>query len=124
MIRRPPRSTLFPYTTLFRSVTCLSALAGRHLPERAPTGWHDVNPPWLASGPPRKRNLCAVRRPMRRTDLERRRSQLDAFSAVHRASRRALTSRPGAMAESLASVSQPFLQHIPPEGGYAWHAGI
>src|SRR5687768_18192737 len=22
MIRRPPRSTLFPYTTLFRSVTC------------------------------------------------------------------------------------------------------
>src|ERR1035438_10795181 len=23
MIRRPPRSTLFPYTTLFRSTTCL-----------------------------------------------------------------------------------------------------
>src|SRR2546427_8794754 len=23
MIRRPPRSTLFPYTTLFRSVLCL-----------------------------------------------------------------------------------------------------
>src|SRR5258705_7542885 len=28
MIRRPPRSTLFPYTTLFRS--SLSAVAGRH----------------------------------------------------------------------------------------------
>src|SRR2546429_4257004 len=32
MIRRPPRSTLFPYTTLFRSVCCLgrsvSALQG------------------------------------------------------------------------------------------------
>src|SRR2546422_7003403 len=27
MIRRPPRSTLFPYTTLFRSVTLL-AIAG------------------------------------------------------------------------------------------------
>src|SRR3712207_8727667 len=27
MIRRPPRSTLFPYTTLFRSV---GALAGEH----------------------------------------------------------------------------------------------
>src|SRR3712207_7369715 len=27
MIRRPPRSTLFPYTTLFRSLGCLSALA-------------------------------------------------------------------------------------------------
>src|SRR2546425_8396777 len=24
MIRRPPRSTLFPYTTLFRSARCLS----------------------------------------------------------------------------------------------------
>src|SRR5687768_18262518 len=24
MIRRPPRSTLFPYTTLFRSTTCRS----------------------------------------------------------------------------------------------------
>src|SRR2546427_5150262 len=27
MIRRPPRSTLFPYTTLFRSVRARSALA-------------------------------------------------------------------------------------------------
>src|SRR2546430_4800993 len=27
MIRRPPRSTLFPYTTLFRSVTQLALLA-------------------------------------------------------------------------------------------------
>src|SRR2546429_3762596 len=25
MIRRPPRSTLFPYTTLFRSASCTSA---------------------------------------------------------------------------------------------------
>src|SRR2546430_4427083 len=34
MIRRPPRSTLFPYTTLFRSVVpggrVLLLLAGRH----------------------------------------------------------------------------------------------
>src|SRR3712207_8367486 len=28
MIRRPPRSTLFPYTTLFRSVTVLEASDG------------------------------------------------------------------------------------------------
>src|SRR5258707_10913873 len=27
MIRRPPRSTLFPYTTLFRSVSCANAPA-------------------------------------------------------------------------------------------------
>src|SRR2546430_8769952 len=26
MIRRPPRSTLFPYTTLFRSIRCLRFL--------------------------------------------------------------------------------------------------
>src|SRR2546422_4561314 len=30
MIRRPPRSTLFPYTTLFRS--CFSAMGGREVP--------------------------------------------------------------------------------------------
>src|SRR2546426_3489330 len=31
MIRRPPRSTLFPYTTLFRSVELLDAAATRAL---------------------------------------------------------------------------------------------
>src|SRR5947209_16990216 len=35
MIRRPPRSTLFPYTTLFRSE--LRALYGRALARRAGT---------------------------------------------------------------------------------------
>src|SRR2546430_12875018 len=29
MIRRPPRSTLFPYTTLFRSRACAQAWSGR-----------------------------------------------------------------------------------------------
>src|SRR3712207_7752687 len=29
MIRRPPRSTLFPYTTLFRSVVAYASLTGR-----------------------------------------------------------------------------------------------
>src|SRR3712207_8526650 len=40
MIRRPPRSTLFPYTTLFRSAgPCrglLRDIAGEHSPEHAP----------------------------------------------------------------------------------------
>src|SRR5438067_8961748 len=31
MIRRPPRSTLFPYTTLFRSVMSDAGNVGRHL---------------------------------------------------------------------------------------------
>src|SRR3712207_7482809 len=37
MIRRPPRSTLFPYTTLFRSVGPRGGLRDRHLvAERLP----------------------------------------------------------------------------------------
>src|SRR2546429_5063758 len=50
MIRRPPRSTLFPYTTLFRSISYFRALAEevRHrLAQlgvrslRELTGWYD-----------------------------------------------------------------------------------
>src|SRR3712207_1162944 len=43
MIRRPPRSTLFPYTTLFRSVRAVLGSAGlehRYLPAYSP----DMNP--------------------------------------------------------------------------------
>src|SRR5690349_22680952 len=35
MLRRPPRSTLFPYTTLFRSGLGQQALEGQHLAEHA-----------------------------------------------------------------------------------------
>src|SRR2546422_4409806 len=43
MIRRPPRSTLFPYTTLFRSR--LRGLLAK--------GWITVGrTPWSAAGPP------------------------------------------------------------------------
>src|SRR5258708_23281306 len=34
MIRRPPRSTLFPYTTLFRSVYSARCCSGTHFGER------------------------------------------------------------------------------------------
>src|SRR2546427_4637850 len=40
MIRRPPRSTLFPYTTLFRSGTCRARPPpgrGRRAPSRSAT---------------------------------------------------------------------------------------
>ena len=36
MIRRPPRSTLFPYTTLFRSLSCDRSAAQRVCGARAP----------------------------------------------------------------------------------------
>src|SRR5258707_6328518 len=37
MIRRPPRSTLFPYTTLFRSHRQDRVIAGRKASTKAPT---------------------------------------------------------------------------------------
>src|SRR5205823_13445529 len=37
MIRRPPRSTLFPYTTLFRSHKAADKHGGRHAPENGLT---------------------------------------------------------------------------------------
>src|SRR3712207_9217768 len=48
MIRRPPRSTLFPYTTLFRSALSLDDTIGERLadlpglPEGMPEEWHEV----------------------------------------------------------------------------------
>src|SRR3712207_8217991 len=42
MIRRPPRSTLFPYTTLFRSF---------HTGADGPGGWWIVDEPELLLGP-------------------------------------------------------------------------
>src|SRR3712207_9474258 len=40
MIRRPPRSTLFPYTTLFRSRSAPEAA----MPEQAPSDDHTTEP--------------------------------------------------------------------------------
>src|SRR2546428_3033240 len=48
MIRRPPRSTLFPYTTLFRSRTGAPAAALRG------AGGRRVVPPGVATRPDRK----------------------------------------------------------------------
>src|SRR5438309_7050194 len=46
MIQRPPRSTLFPYTTLFRSDRLPMVHAGKDLPVRpVPDAGHAVGPP-------------------------------------------------------------------------------
>src|SRR5256885_13283774 len=58
MIRRPPRSTLFPYTTLFRSLSELRTLdeVAREMGVRAPVALRvnpDVDPqthPYIATG--------------------------------------------------------------------------
>src|SRR5258705_10075820 len=52
MIRRPPRSTLFPYTTLFRSVTPCTPGAGA-LPPRASSAHRRMPSPGRAPGPER-----------------------------------------------------------------------
>src|SRR3712207_9289197 len=57
MIRRPPRSTLFPYTTLFRSVVAVPALSlrtkqpvnGTTVP---PVATKDEQSPLLVNGSP------------------------------------------------------------------------
>src|SRR5208283_6214037 len=41
MIRRPPRSTLFPYTTLFRSLGHIETIR-QFLDRRASLGWTDL----------------------------------------------------------------------------------
>src|SRR5690349_23091760 len=48
MIRRPPRSTLFPYTTLFRSpVACTSCVESTGLIAVPRVQWVDATPPAL-----------------------------------------------------------------------------
>src|SRR3712207_8090362 len=45
MIRRPPRSTLFPYTTLFRSQRCAASL-GLYAPDTLRQGQERVSLWW------------------------------------------------------------------------------
>src|SRR5687768_17696653 len=54
MLRRPPRSTLFPYTTLFRSFVLLAAvaLALRFLNQRV---FHPADVEWTRALPPAAR---------------------------------------------------------------------
>src|SRR5688572_31378282 len=42
MIRRPPRSTLFPYTTLFRSNACERGMRGEELQAAGDVGFEDL----------------------------------------------------------------------------------
>src|SRR3712207_8461422 len=44
MIRRPPRSTHFPYTTLFRSRRAAGRVQGPHRPLRRPAADHPAAP--------------------------------------------------------------------------------
>src|SRR5256885_11913904 len=60
MIRRPPRSTLFPYTTLFRSCHIASARV------RNSSSLGEANPRW----PSIDRSLCLVRSEEHTSELQ------------------------------------------------------
>src|SRR2546422_5570834 len=66
MIRRPPRSTLFPYTTLFRSLVRVLKLGAIHLDHRPRvpeqylrSGFHNARLP--RPGRPRNRDRKSTR---------------------------------------------------------------
>src|SRR3989442_8990304 len=57
MIRRPPRSTLFPYTTLFRSLRAHRCILGTRASVDAFSRWQRTDPPARAHEPaPRLRS--------------------------------------------------------------------
>src|SRR3989475_13190732 len=66
MIRRPPRSTLFPYTTLFRSLYAGSRTTHgrglRLLPDRLRAWRYSVQRPAGAAGPGRREARRTARR--------------------------------------------------------------
>src|SRR3712207_7097722 len=50
MVRRPPRSTLFPYTTLFRSQEALLRRVRAHLHDEGLFAFETRNPRWSTRG--------------------------------------------------------------------------
>src|SRR3712207_8362684 len=78
MIRRPPRSTLFPYTTLFRSGATLSIHGSGRGPERIPEGWATPS----CRCPPRGARDCrGSRRGPGRGELDRKSTRLNSSHA-------------------------------------------
>src|SRR2546426_9398108 len=83
MIRRPPRSTLFPYTTLFRSRSLGQVALGRPPPggtgsRSAARGWH-VLP---ARPRPGARDHVALQRLAQQRDRDRKSTRLNSSHLV------------------------------------------
>src|SRR5256712_9498417 len=113
MIRRPPRSTLFPYTTLFRSRDTGKALeyGVRRSVTNLELQFH-TDAPWLALPPERVGLLCL--RPAREGGV----SQVVSLATVHNELRRR---RP----DLLPRLYRPFpwdrqAEHAPADDQVAW----
>src|SRR5258708_14513323 len=79
MIRRPPRSTLFPYTTLFRSHhDHLHFAAAQHLGRRAPVDG-EVQQIALRTG---QRNARAQLRAPHRREVDRKSTRLNSSHQI------------------------------------------
>src|SRR5258708_20189556 len=79
MIRRPPRSTLFPYTTLFRSLQLPPAAPGR---ERAAFVDHDLVQPRVEPGRILARPQVAKRAKEDRLQQDRKSTRLNSSHQI------------------------------------------
>src|SRR3712207_8903053 len=68
MIRRPPRSTLFPYTTLFRSAAASRHRSSNADPASAGHALHNGSPISARGSPPRRGAALRFTRVRRRSE--------------------------------------------------------
>src|SRR5256885_17230124 len=83
MIRRPPRSTLFPYTTLFRAKTlrCYEIATGTY---RAPDPWYALTDDVIVRRlSPNNRKLDAETHPLELIDKKMLRAMGRDLAAIH-----------------------------------------
>src|SRR3712207_7673592 len=81
MIRRPPRSTLFPYTTLFRSRAVRPELPARPAPLSLSVRPHAQGAGGGVRGPARKRADEARRQDRRAQGVDRKSTRLNSSHA-------------------------------------------
>src|SRR2546422_4756079 len=71
MIRRPPRSTLFPYTTLFRSPGAAADMSAATAPGPEPASPQPADPP-ASAAPPRRWRWAELRSEEHTSELQSR----------------------------------------------------